>query len=155
MPRIRTRTGAATPTVPDAEDLLDRVTFHAVVRYVQRVLGVDPLPDQVTGVTREAEAAAYAAAAGMSVADIRRTILTPAVRTALVLNAATVREAHQTVHIQRSGDKFSVVTTITARRYVARRVEAQEGPDDDRRKLWRRRVVRRKRRGALPALGAP
>lgn len=53
---------------------LERVTWHAIVRYVQRVLNVS-VPDVFRHERSRAEA--HCAAAGVSPLDVRRAIMTP------------------------------------------------------------------------------
>ncbi len=70
-------------------ELLTRVTYHAVTCYVQRILHFPPISGSGED-TREC-AAVHAAAAGMSIEEVRSRILTRGVRLALTLDAVKVR----------------------------------------------------------------
>ncbi|MBN8934054.1 MAG: hypothetical protein J0G97_20140, partial [Rhizobium pusense] len=58
---------------PRAADDPERVSFHAVARYVQRILHIDVSEEFET---EKARAHAHAAAAGMSIDEVRALIWT-------------------------------------------------------------------------------
>lgn len=101
-------------------ELLTRVTYHAVTRYVQRVLNFPPIARGADG-SHEC-ALAHAASAGRSIEDIRRLILTPAVRLAIQHGARAVRGSSFYALLAKSlaGDGRTVVISIYPRSPVRR-----------------------------------
>jgi len=77
-------TEAASATTLD----LYAVSYHAVTRYVQRILQVALEHDKAA--TERAIAEQHCAAAGTTIEEIRRLIMTPAIAAACALGAATV-----------------------------------------------------------------
>jgi hypothetical protein len=69
--------------------LLTHITYHAVFRYVQRIMGVE-LPD-VAGETEKDRAFRYVRAAGLTMDQARTRIMTPAVARACLSGARFVR----------------------------------------------------------------
>lgn len=65
----------------DRKNLLERVTYHAVMRYVQRILGVVvPVPGEMDV---QAVASAHCHAAGTTIDDVRAAILEPGIIVAM------------------------------------------------------------------------
>ncbi len=64
---------------PNAADDPERVSYHAVARYVQRILHIDTMEEFES---EKARAHALCAAAGMSIVDIRELIWTKGLQTA-------------------------------------------------------------------------
>ena len=83
---------------------LHDVTYHAVTRYVQRVVGHEL--DESGSPLECAER--HAAAIGMSIDDIRRIVLCPEVRAAISLGVSRAKTAHFAVRITKDG----VVVTV-------------------------------------------
>jgi hypothetical protein len=125
----------------------ERVTYHAVTRYVQRVLFVAA---EGTFEDRQEEAAAHCAAAGTSIEEVRAVIWTPFVCQAIKLGLRNIWTRQFGIRVS---DNFSVITVIEPRlrphqrlrvmseneahqkiRRIARRIKQQhpnEGTYDD------------------------
>lgn len=86
------------------DELLARVSYHAVTRYVQRVLRQAPIANDDAG-TR-ACAIAHCDAAGTTIGAVRRAILTPPVATEVRTAAFVAEISHKNT------DGHGVVTTI-------------------------------------------
>lgn len=71
---------------PRAADDPERVSFHAVARYVQRILHIDVSEEFET---EKARAQALAAAAGMSIDEVRALIWTKGLATAAKFGVTT------------------------------------------------------------------
>ena len=85
---------------------IERVSYHAVSRYCERILGIVLAP--VEGGPRDC-AEAHARAAGMSIDDVRAPIWTPGIRFAIGFGVSTVSNRNFAVAIsQPSG----VITTV-------------------------------------------
>jgi hypothetical protein len=86
----------------------DKVSFHAVTRYVQRILGVSLPPIEPVVAWQDAER--HAAATGLTVIEIKRRLYTPAAAAAIELGfrEACVGNVHM---MFRSG----VITTVVRR----------------------------------------
>lgn len=69
-------------------DLVGLVTFHAVTRYVQRILGVEV--ENTSAMSSEREAAAHCEAAGLTIETVRRAIMQPAVALASAMGLTHV-----------------------------------------------------------------
>jgi len=90
---------------------LTRVSYHAVFRYVQRVLGVE-LP-AIDGEAEKARAERYCAAAGLFVDDVRSMILTPAVAHASMTGCTCVRT--DTIRVSLAADTGAICTVMPLR----------------------------------------
>lgn len=91
--------------------MLSRVSYHAVMRYLERVLGC-PVPDWLDGkeyLNPRGQAEFACAAAGLSLDEVRRAMLVPAVERVIagVTGRVSVRCDH-VVYVIKDG----VVTTI-------------------------------------------
>lgn len=65
------------------DDCLDLVSYHAVARYVERVLLV-AVPPEIVALPSKERAERSVALAGLTVEAVRRQILNPAVMTAII-----------------------------------------------------------------------
>jgi len=94
----------------DVSEMLKRITYHAVTRYVQRIIGAPPVAGPFADAMEEAEA--HCDAVGKSVEDVRRMILVPVVVAAIVAGAHTARTAAFTAILgfSKPGDRKTVVT---------------------------------------------
>lgn len=86
---------------------LEAVSYHAVIRYVQRVCCIE-LPETGKNIV---DAEAHARAAGMSIDIVRALILTPQVQSAIRLGLPAMRTKTFIARIGTEG----VVTTILSR----------------------------------------
>lgn len=84
-----------------------QVTYHAVTRYVQRVMGISV---ECEGEGRES-AEAHAAAAGLNVDEVKARILTPAVAAAIEIGALRATVGASTFLI-----RDGAVVTVTERK---------------------------------------
>lgn len=85
---------------------LDRVSYHAVSRYCERILGVT-IED--AGQPPRAVAEAYATAAGMSLDEVRRRIWTPGVALAVDFGVRTVSNGSFAVAISQPAGVIATV----------------------------------------------
>lgn len=82
------------------------VSFHAVTRYVQQILGVVCDEDP----SAQADAENHCAAAGLTVSQVRWLILTPGVRLAIGWGIPQVKTGGMTVYI---AQPRGIVTTVS------------------------------------------
>jgi hypothetical protein len=85
---------------------LDRVSYHAVIRYCQRILGIEL---QVSGHTPRACAEAYAHAAGMTLDEVRLRIWTPGIAFAVQFGVCNVSNGIFAVRISQP---VGVIATV-------------------------------------------
>lgn len=95
---------------PRAADDPERVSFHAVARYVQRILHIDVSEEFET---EKARAQAHAAAAGMSIDEVRALIWTKGLSTAAQFGLTSFDNHHFAARIAQPGGV--VVTIFTPR----------------------------------------
>lgn len=112
------------PTIAP-EDMPFRVSFHAITRYVQRILGVVVEVD--VGVVapelfERVRAERHCAAIGRTVADLRREIMVPAVAVASAIGASFVNTKRFRAKI---APENGVVVTVTEPRKVSKRRQRQ------------------------------
>lgn len=115
------------------------MSYHAVTRYVQRILSV--CVDWARSPLSAAEIAeAHCLSAGTTIEDVRSRILTPAVRAGIALGVPFIRTAEFEARI-----RAGIVTTITERREVHRpklqcrtRKEARRSARKQQRRMKRR-----------------
>lgn len=119
-----------------------RVTAHAVVRFVQRILEIR-LPDPTAWMSPEDMAAMYCAAAATTPDKIRRAILQPAVRLAMDAGMSRVHTADFSARL-RDGRVVTICEGITEKRTTARL--KGHGPTPASRKQARREIQRHHRR---------
>lgn len=101
---------------PPLDEILHRVTYHAVTRYVQRVIGITvPLNERLP----EAERAhIHCRCAKTTVDDVRRAILIPTVAIAIENKFAAIDTRHFTAVID--PDQQIVVTILDPQKYKNR-----------------------------------
>lgn len=103
------------------EDLAPLVSFHAVTRYVQRVLGVEVVigADEWPADTHRGvyEARRHADTVGLTIDAVRRMILTPAVAVAAAMKMSSVSTREFQAVLQ-----DGVVVTINAPRGPTKRL---------------------------------
>lgn len=92
------------------EGLFGCVSYHAVTRYVQRVLGQQNIANDRIGTKTCAEA--HCVAAGTTIRAVRRRILVPAVIVGLTLGASTVRTKDFVAKLVRSSDGKMIVASV-------------------------------------------
>lgn len=103
----------------DLTSLMEQVSYHAVTRYAQRILGVPVLAvDGTIGSKRCAEI--HAAAAALTIDEIRTLILTPTVVAGIRVGATRVASPPMVAWIKWQ-DGRSVVSTVLATRSAALR----------------------------------
>jgi hypothetical protein len=75
----------------DRAEMLLRISYHAVCRYVERVLGI-----LVEGEweSERAKAQCFAAAAGRTIEEVRDEILTPGIALAIRMGVSSVSNGH-------------------------------------------------------------
>jgi hypothetical protein len=99
---------------PADAELAIKVTYHAVARYVQRVIGIS-VPDAETP---RATAEHHAAAAGVTIDAIRSLICTPAVAAAIRLGLPSIRTPDFVAVIA-----GGAIVTIKERKHQPRRLK--------------------------------
>lgn len=91
----------------------DRITYHAITRYTQRVLGVRT---EETYVDRSNEAAAHCHAAGLTIEQVRALIWTPSVAHASANGITQVQTPEFTATLSDSGTVVTVFHPIPKKR---------------------------------------
>jgi hypothetical protein len=121
-----------------------KVTFHAVSRYAERILGVEL---ETYAVGRE-KAEAYAAAAGLSVGEIQALIYTPAAAAAIAMGAEEFTIGNATLRAC-DGRIITVMPRILPKTRSDRRLRVLTEAEN---RLWVAKHIRRLngRRGNLP-----
>lgn len=101
---------------PPVEEILPRVTYHAVTRYVQRVLGIElPMLDHEPEPIR---AELYCSYANLTIDDVRRAILIPTVAIAIENRFAAIDTRRFTAVLD--PEKQIVVTILNPQKYMSR-----------------------------------
>jgi hypothetical protein len=124
--------------------MLERVSSHAVIRYLQRVLGL-PVDEWTVGMDREPERVRCAHCcerAGLPVDAVRNTILTPVVSKAIELRMTGAVKCSGFVYVLEQG---KVLTVMNPRMYLrtmgSRFGSPRQDPSKKRRKEKRRQLA--------------
>lgn len=131
-----------------ARDLTQFVSYHAVTRYVQRLLGVELPADEIAVIERaampsrrsSAVASAHCAAVGLTVEQVQALIMVPAVAVASASGITRVSTSEFVARLSPEG----VVVTVTEVQEPHQRMK-QRGRKEMRRDLHRHN--RRNRKG--------
>jgi hypothetical protein len=127
---------------------LERVSYHAAIRFVERILlvtpdGVDPALPSST------QAEIYCAAAGTTVAKVRSTILTPAVLMACKMGVPHISNAMLQARIQ--PDRGVITTIYEPRVQIPRGRQRSDPSKHEIGKHIRRSARKRKSRPSIHA----
>lgn len=125
---------------PSPADDPERVSFHAVARYVQRILHIDVSEEFET---EKARAQALAAAAGMSVNDVRSLIWTKGLATAAQFGVTTFDNRHFSALIAQPEGVIVAISTPRVRFTGKLRVLSDNELKQKAHRLTRRAEARR------------
>ncbi|MBJ6722420.1 hypothetical protein I2750_19660 [Bacillus sp. PR5] len=109
---------------PPAEELLHRVTYHAITRYVQRILGITvPGTRHLPEIERASQ---HCKCARTSFDEVRRSIMIPTVAVAVANKFAAIDTRNFTAVIDT--DQQIIVTILEPRNYKKPSKSGRGGP---------------------------
>lgn len=117
-----------------------RVSYHAVTRYVQRIIGLSVIGSWPT---EKAAAEAHAAAAGMSIDGVRALIWTRGVEMSVRCGFTRVANQHFLAQISQPSGVVTTICAPHAREHSARMKVYSERELKQRHKRMTRRLKRR------------